>query len=96
MKKQYQTIMLLSALSLTINSVYAQTKEITLKEALQLASKGNRHLQIQVLQNKKIAYVFSTNTIRTTGSGSKPCRRYYRDGGSRKRSKKAFCAQPYQ
>ena len=54
MKKQYQRIMLLSALSLTINSVYAQTKEITLKEALQLASKGNRHLQIQVLQNKKM------------------------------------------
>ena len=44
----YQRIMLLSALSLTINSINAQTKKITLKEALQLASKGNRQLQIQV------------------------------------------------
>lgn len=57
MKKQYQRIMLLSILSLLINIVNAQTKEITLKEALQYASKGNRHLQIQVLQNQKMEEV---------------------------------------
>jgi outer membrane protein len=57
MKKQYQRIMLLSALLLIINNVNAQTKEITLKEALQLASRGNRNLQIQVLQNQKMEEV---------------------------------------
>lgn len=55
MKKQYQRIILLLALSLTINHANAQTKELTLKEALHLASKGNRDLQIQVLQNQRMA-----------------------------------------
>ncbi len=55
MKKQYQMIMLL--LSLLINSANAQTVELTLKEALQLASKGNRQLQVQVLQNQKMEEV---------------------------------------
>lgn len=78
----YQRIMLLSALSLTINSINAQTKKITLKEALQLASKGNRQLQIQVLQNQKMeeivkeakSFLLPTVSLNTTYSiyGERP------------------------
>ncbi|HEY0732569.1 MAG TPA: TolC family protein, partial [Chitinophagaceae bacterium] len=82
MKMYYQRIMLLSALSLTINSINAQTKKITLKEALQLASKGNRQLQIQVLQNQKMeeivkeakSFLLPTVSLNTTYSiyGERP------------------------
>ena len=55
MKKNYQKLAWLTAMLLITSSVLAQTKEISLRDALLIASKGNRQLQIRQLENKKAA-----------------------------------------
>ncbi len=55
MKKHYQKLLWLPVLLFTANTMTAQTKELSLQEALQMASKGNRQLQIQWLENRKAA-----------------------------------------
>lgn len=52
MKAKY-SIIFLSVLLLSFGSGIAQTKELNLQEALQLAAKGNRLLQVQALENRK-------------------------------------------
>ena len=55
MKKHYQKLFWLSVLLFAANTMSAQTKELSLQVALQMASKGNRKLQIQWLENRKAA-----------------------------------------
>lgn len=55
MKKYYHKLFPLPALVLAVMSVSAQTKELSLQEALQLAAKGNRQLQLQWLESRKAA-----------------------------------------
>jgi outer membrane protein len=56
MKKYLQKIIFLSIPALLLTGkMIAQTKSLTLQEALQMASTGNRQLQIQLLENKKAA-----------------------------------------
>jgi outer membrane protein len=53
MKKFYHPLLLVSALFLSLNIAYTQTKQMSLQEALRTASKGNRQLQIRLLETKK-------------------------------------------
>ncbi len=55
MKQYFQKLWILPALVLSAASIKAQVKELSLQEALQIASKGNRQLQVKWLESEKAA-----------------------------------------
>jgi len=57
MRQYFKKSVLLPATLFIVHTLVAQTMELSLQEALQLASKGNRTLQMQVLQSLKAAEV---------------------------------------
>ncbi|TXI35036.1 MAG: TolC family protein, partial [Niabella sp.] len=57
MKKYFQKLWMLPLFIIIGNNIMAQTKELSLDQALQIAAKGNRVLQIQMLENRNAAEV---------------------------------------
>lgn len=57
MKKYFQKLLVLLLFMIIANNIMAQTKELSLAQALQIAAKGNRVLQMQILENRKAAEV---------------------------------------
>lgn len=55
MKNYLQKIFLLTGTLFLAGNIIAQTKELSLQDALHLGSKGNRQLLIQLLENRKAA-----------------------------------------
>jgi outer membrane protein len=57
MKKYFQKLLILPLLIITTSSIMAQSLELSLEQALHLASKGNRLLQMRGLEKRKAAEV---------------------------------------
>lgn len=55
MKKLFKSLLLLLLTLSFVESVTAQSRELSLADALQIASTGNRNLQIRVLEDRKAA-----------------------------------------
>lgn len=55
MKRYFQKLWILPALLFSAASIKAQLKELSLREALQIASKGNLQLQVKWLESEKAA-----------------------------------------
>ncbi|MDF2191345.1 TolC family protein [Paraflavitalea sp. CAU 1676] len=74
MNKYYSKLWLLTVLFWCVSNSNAQTRALNLREALQLAVKGNRQLQIQLLESQKSAEAvkeaksFSLPAITANGS----------------------------
>lgn len=55
MKKRYQLLNVLAVLLLATGHVQAQSLDLSLRDAIQLASKGNRGLQLRWMESRKAA-----------------------------------------